>query len=179
MVISDHPVEAANMGSKILVTYASRKGSTKEIAEAIAKELRATGRDVDTMEIASIHSVSGYHAVVIGGPVYMGRVVGDVKKFVGRYRDDLSKIPVAAFTVGLAPVSGEAEAQKIVAALHDSVAPLQPVAETAFAGKLDPEKLSFFQRWITKKVNSPVGDFRNWDAIAQWARALPGKLGAP
>ena len=167
------------MGSKVLVTYASRNGSTAEIAEAIAKELMAAGHDVDTRDIAGVHSVSGYRAVVIGGPVYMGRVVGDVKKFVGRYRDELSKIPVAAFTVGLAPVSGETETRKIVAALHDSVAPLQPVAETAFAGKLDPEKLSFFQRWMIKKVKSPVGDFRNWEIIAQWARALPEKLGAP
>ena len=53
---------------------------------------------------------------------------------------------------------------------------MQPVAETIFAGKLDPEKLSWFQRWIIKKVNSPVGDFRDWDAIAAWARELPGKM---
>ena len=61
-------------------------------------------------------------------------------------------------------------------ALRDALAPLQPVAQTVFAGRLDPEKLSWFQKWITKKVKSPVGDFRDWAAIAAWARELPGKM---
>jgi menaquinone-dependent protoporphyrinogen oxidase len=61
-------------------------------------------------------------------------------------------------------------------ALHAALDPLRPVAETIFEGRLDPEKLSWFQRWIVKKVKSPVGDFRDWAAIAAWARDLPGKM---
>lgn len=54
--------------------------------------------------------------------------------------------------------------------------PLRPVAETIFAGRLDPSKLSWLQKWVTEKAKSPVGDFRDWTAIAAWAKKLPGKM---
>jgi menaquinone-dependent protoporphyrinogen oxidase len=163
--------------ARILVVYASKNGSTAEIAQAIGKELQAAGHTADAVEISKGASPQGYDAVVIGGPVYMGRMDGSIGKFVKRHYPDLARVPVAGFVVCLAAASkdkeGMARAEK---ALHAALAPLKPVAETIFAGKLDPEKLSWFQRWITRKVKSPVGDFRDWSAIASWARKLPGKL---
>jgi menaquinone-dependent protoporphyrinogen IX oxidase len=49
--------------------------------------------------------------------------------------------------------------------------------ETVFAGKLDPAKLSWLQRWMTEKAKTPVGDFRDWTAVAARARELPVKMG--
>jgi menaquinone-dependent protoporphyrinogen oxidase len=122
-------------------------------------------------------SPAGYNAVIIGGPIYMGKMIGDVGKFVSRHYNELMNLPVAGFIVGLAPVSKDPlsimNAEKVLLA---SLAPLQPVVITAFAGRLDPEKLSWFQNWITKKVKSPVGDFRDWTAIAAWAKELPVQL---
>ena len=162
----------------ILIAYASRTGSTAEIAQAIEKELQAAGHAADVMDMGTVTSLSGYNAVVIGGPIYMGRMVSDVGKFVKRHRDGLAKVPVAGFIVALAPVSKDpAGIEWAGKALHAALAPLQPMAEIIFAGRLDPAKLSWFQKWITKKVKSPVGDFRDWAAIAAWARDLPGKMG--
>jgi menaquinone-dependent protoporphyrinogen oxidase len=163
--------------ARILVAYASKTGSTTEIAQAIAKELQAAGHVVDITEVGAVTSLSGYNAVIIGGPVYMGKMMGEVGKFVRRHYNDLKDLPVAGFIVGLGPVSKEPasimQAEKVLLAALD---PLKPVAVTAFAGRLDPEKLSWFQKWITKNVKSPVGDFRDWTAIAAWAKELPGKL---
>ncbi|MDD1718809.1 MAG: flavodoxin [Methanoregulaceae archaeon] len=166
------------MSVRILVAYVSPKGSTAEIAQAIGKELQSAGYSVDIVELKSVSSLGGYHAVVIGGPFYMGKVVGDVGKFVGRYRDTLSKIPIAAFAVGVAPVgtkTGETDKAKKI--FHDTLAPLEPVAETIFAGRIDLEKLNFIQKRMVGMVKAPVGDFRDWDAIGKWARELPGKFG--
>ena len=58
-----------------------------------------------------------------------------------------------------------------------TLVPLTPVVMTIFAGSLDLIKLSWFQKWITEKVKSPVGDFRDWIAIAAWALELPAKMG--
>jgi menaquinone-dependent protoporphyrinogen oxidase len=164
--------------AQILVAYASRNGSTAEIAQAIGKELQAAGHTADVTEMGTVASLVGYDAVVIGGPMYMGKIVSNVGKFVRHHRLGLAKLPVAGFIVCLAPVTKDpawmANAEK---ALHASLAPLQPVAETVFAGRLDPVKLSWFEKWITKKAKSPVGDFRDWEAIAVWARELPGKMG--
>ena len=162
--------------ARILVAYATKKGSTTEIAQAIGRELQGGGHVVDVMEMGTVTSLEGYNAVIIGAPMYMGKMI-DTVKFVTRLRDGLMKLPVAGFIVSLAPVSKDpvhmANSQK---ALHASLDPLLPVAETVFPGSLDPKKLSWFQRWMTKSVKSPVGDFRDWTAIAAWARELPGKL---
>jgi hypothetical protein len=48
---------------------------------------------------------------------------------------------------------------------------------TIYAGRLDLAKLSWFQKWISEKVKSPVGVFRDWTAIAARARVLPAKMG--
>jgi menaquinone-dependent protoporphyrinogen oxidase len=163
--------------ARILVAYASRKGSTTEIAQAIAKELQAAGHTTDAVEIAKGASPAGYDAVVIGGPMYVGKIEG-MGKFVKRHSAELAKVPVAGFVVCLAPAAkdpeGMAWAEK---ALHTALDPLRPVAEMVFAGRLDPSKLSWLQKWVTEKAKSPVGDFRDWTAIAAWARELPGKMG--
>jgi menaquinone-dependent protoporphyrinogen oxidase len=160
----------------ILVAYASKKGSTAEIAQAIGKELQTSGHTADVIEIAKGASPAGHDAIVIGGPMYMGKI-DSVGKFVKRHSPELARVPVAGFVVCLAAAAKDPEgiawAEK---ALQRALDPLKPVAVTVFAGRLDPEKLSWFQRWITKKVNSPVGDFRDWTAIAAWARDLPGMM---
>jgi menaquinone-dependent protoporphyrinogen oxidase len=166
------------MNARILVAYASRKGSTAGIAQAVGKELVSAGFAVDVTEMKTVTTVEGYNAVIIGAPMYMGSIVKDAGKFVGQYRDQLAKLPVAAFAVGITPASNDAEkVEESMKALHASLAPLKPMVTTMFAGRLDPEKLSFIQRKMTEFVKSPTGDFRDWNAIAAWARELPGKMG--
>ena len=92
------------MTAHILVAYASRKGSTAGIAQAIGKELNSEGDAVDVSEMKSVTSLAGYNAVVIGAPVYTGKVTGDVVAFVAANKDGLSHLPVAGFVTGIAPV---------------------------------------------------------------------------
>jgi menaquinone-dependent protoporphyrinogen oxidase len=161
------------MEGRILVAFASRTGTTHDIAEAVGRELRSAGASVDIAELKEVASVEGYAAVVIGSPIYMGRIEGDVGKFVARHRDALAKLPVAAFAVGLPSdqkgSTKEDGAEKIRAALD----PLKPVAATMFAGRLDTARLSFVQRTMVGFVKAPTGDFRDWDEIAAWAKGLP------
>jgi len=164
--------------ARILVAYASKKGSTAEIAQAIGKELQVAGHIVDVTEMKSVLSLEGYNSVVIGAPFYMGSIMADAGKFIGRYEIALTKVPVAGFAVGLAPLGKDpADRDNAMKKLQKTLEPLTPVAMTIFAGRLDLTKLSWFQKWITEKVKSPVGDFRDWTAIAAWARELPGKMG--
>jgi menaquinone-dependent protoporphyrinogen oxidase len=162
------------MAGKFLIAYASRTGSTAEIAQAVGKELDATGNSVEVREIKGIDSIEGYRAVVIGAPVYMAAIEKDVAHFVARHRDGLSRIPVAAFAVGIAPVdhrvgSVEGVLEKLRAALD----PVKPVAVTMFAGRLELARMSFVQRTMTGLMKVLTGDFRDWDAIRAWARGLP------
>ena len=165
------------MGARILVAYATRNGSTAEIAQAIGRELVSTGLTVDVAEIKTVSTLAGYTAVVIGGPLYMGSVDDAVGKFTGCYGSELSKLPVAAFAVGLAPKSPVPGAVEMaMAALKKSLGSVIPLTSTLFAGKLDPAKVNFVMRKFLEMAKIPAGDFRDWDAIAAWARELPGKI---
>jgi menaquinone-dependent protoporphyrinogen oxidase len=48
--------------SKVLVAYASKNGSTAEIAEAIAQTLRQAGSGVDCVEAGEVTSLEPYDA---------------------------------------------------------------------------------------------------------------------
>ncbi|MFA4877184.1 MAG: flavodoxin domain-containing protein [Methanoregula sp.] len=164
--------------ARILVAYVTRNGSTAEIAEAIGRELKKTGSAVTVADIMTNRSIDGYTAVVFGGPLYMGRMDGQVVKFVKKYMDTLSHIPVAAFAVGLAPKDPKPEAVGLaMEALEKAIIPLCPVSTALFAGRLDPAKIGFLMRKFMEMAKIPAGDFRDWDAIAAWAAKLPGPLG--
>jgi menaquinone-dependent protoporphyrinogen oxidase len=162
------------MSARILVAYATRNGSTAEIAQAIGRELTNTGFTVDVAEIKTVSNLASYNAIVIGGPLYMGSVDGSVGKFVGKNRELLLKLPVAAFVVGLAPKNPDPAAVGMaMAALKKSLEPVTPAASVLFAGKLDPAKVNFVMRKFLEMANIPAGDFRDWDVIAAWSRKLP------
>ena len=165
------------MDARILVAYATRSGSTAEIAQAIGKELTNAGFTADVAEFKTVSTLSGYNAVVIGGPLYMGSVDGAFGKFIGKNREQLQKIPVAAFVVGLAPTNPDPKAVGIAMdALKKSLGSLTPLSSILFAGKLDPAKVNFVMRKFLEMAKITCGDFRDWDAIATWARELPAKM---
>jgi menaquinone-dependent protoporphyrinogen oxidase len=166
------------MAARILVAYASKKGSTAAIARAVGDELRSAGHTVDVTRMETVSSLEGYDAVIIGAPVYSGKVLRDAADFIARHRDGLNRLPVAGFVTGIAPVfpkTGDVSGftGQLVSALH----PARPVDVTMFAGVLDPAGLSFVERGLTTLLKVPTGDFRDWGAIGAWAKGLPGKMG--
>jgi menaquinone-dependent protoporphyrinogen oxidase len=166
------------MPERVLVAYASRSGSTAEIAQAIGKEFIAAGYAADITEMNNVSSLSGYQGVVIGAPLYMGNLVRDVVKFVGRHKDVLTTLPVASFAVGLTPVSEQVgNVDHAMECLHTSLSPIKPVGTILFAGRLDPAKLGFIQRKMMEFGKVPSGDFRDWKLISAWARDLPARMG--
>ncbi|HOT93669.1 MAG TPA: flavodoxin domain-containing protein [Methanoregulaceae archaeon] len=166
------------MAARILVAYATKYGSTAGIAGAIAKELAGAGLDATAVDLMSVGSLEGYDGVVLGAPVYMGRPL-DLAPFVARHADALSRVPVAAFAVGLAPVSPKAgQLEQVRTALSGAVAPLVPVATAIFPGALDPSRMGLADRAVVRLIGAPTGDHRDWEAVAAWARELVSRLSA-
>ena len=50
----------------ILLAYATRFGSTQEVAETIAASLRQAGFDVDMQPMADVKTLDGHDAIVLG-----------------------------------------------------------------------------------------------------------------
>ena len=79
---------------KLLVTLATKHGSTGEIAEAIADELRASGLEVDRFAADAAPDIAEYDAVALGSAVYTGGWLPTAGRFAHANREALRKLPV-------------------------------------------------------------------------------------
>ncbi|HUK92613.1 MAG TPA: flavodoxin domain-containing protein [Methanomicrobiales archaeon] len=166
------------MAGKVLIAYATRMGSTAEIAQAVGRELEATGLGVEVARLKDVGSIGGFTAIVIGSPVYMTQIEKDVAVFIARHGAGLSRVPVAAFAVGLAPVDHRVgSVGDVLDKFRAALGPVKPVAITMFAGRLELARMSFVQRTVTGLMKVFTGDFRDWEAVRVWARGLPAVFG--
>jgi menaquinone-dependent protoporphyrinogen oxidase len=166
------------MAMQILVAYATRAGSTAEVAEVIAEVLRGTGAVVDLRRLPFTGRLAEYDAVVLGAPLYMYRWHKDAKRFLRRKKDVLKALPVAVFALG--PFNDvEKEWNDVQAQLDNALVEfpwLRLTAAKIFGGKYDPTKLTFPYSLIPAKKNIPVVDIRDWDDIRAWAAGLAGRF---
>ncbi len=171
------------MDGRVLVAYASKYGSTGEVAEAVATTLRAAGAGVDVQNAAKVRCLEGYEAVVLGAPLYFGAWHKDAFSFLARHRDGLLQRPVAIFALGPTRARQEEE-QAAYDQLRKEMAKepwLGPVDVRVFGGKYDPSKLRFPDTLIASLPASPLhgqpaSDVRDWAAIEAWAKGLPTRL---
>jgi menaquinone-dependent protoporphyrinogen oxidase len=170
--------EGKYMTAKILVAYGTRAGSTAEVADAVGKKLAQGGVAVDVKPVKSINNLSGYSAVVLGSAVRAGKLLPEITEFVKAHKEELRKLPVAYFVVGMTLREDTPEKRKVVDAYLDPLrAEVTPVDSGLFAGKMDYSKLGFFETFIIKNVvKVPEGDLRNWQEINNWAEKLLPKL---
>jgi menaquinone-dependent protoporphyrinogen oxidase len=159
----------------VLVTYASKHGSTKEIAERIAPTLRRSGIETDLQPVEAVRDVEPYAAVVLGSAIYYGSWMKEAREFVHRHETALAARPVWLFASGPLGVEvKDAEPQpKEFAEFQESVSPRDP---RVFFGALDYSQLSFMERMVVKGVRAPDGDFRDWKAIEEWAESIAQAL---
>ena len=166
------------MSRSILVAYATRYGSTREVAEAVAATLREGGLEVDIQPIRQVRTLAGYSAVVLGAPLFMFRWHKDALHFLSRHRQALTERPVAVFALG--PFHDEEkEWQEVRPQLDKELAKfpwLRPVAVRIFGGVFDPAKLRFPLNLMPALKQMPASDIRDWTAIRAWASDLVAKL---
>lgn len=162
-----------NIQRKILIAYASRCGSTGEVADTIGRTLCGTGVSTEVRLVEDLNDLSPYQAVILGSAVRVGKWLPEAAAFVKKHRDALSRMPVAYFVVCMTMKDDTLENRRKASAFLDPVRKLaprvKPVGTGLFAGATDFRKLSFVQRSILKSKGIPDGDFRNWDAIRAWA----------
>jgi menaquinone-dependent protoporphyrinogen oxidase len=163
---------------RILVAYATRAGSTVDIAEAIAKKLAESKTVVDLKPVKNVQSLNGYQAVVLGSAIRRGAVLPEIMDFIRTNKEELSKLPVACFIVCMIlREDNEENRKKAVSYLEPLRAELSLVDTGMFAGKLDYSKLNSMDVFIIKYIiGTPEGDLRDWQKINDWAENLSPKL---
>jgi menaquinone-dependent protoporphyrinogen oxidase len=83
--------------AKCLVVYASKYGSTREVAQAVADGLGAALADVNDAP-----DVRSYDLVVLGSPIYGGDYLEPIKDFLRANKPFLASRKVAAFITAAA-----------------------------------------------------------------------------
>ncbi|MFF0745443.1 flavodoxin domain-containing protein [Streptomyces sp. NPDC004111] len=162
------------MTIKVLVAYATKNGSTEEIARTVARTLDKEGCAADLRAAAQAGDVRGYDAVVLGSALYAGRWLTDARRFANRQRKALAARPVWLFSSG--PLDSGASERDIppVRAARRIRQRVDARGHVTFGGRLTSEAKGRMARMI---VNSGKGgDFRDFDAITAWARDIAAEL---
>ena len=177
---------------RILISYATRHGSTRGIAELIAAILAGEDFDVTLRDVREVDSLGRYDAFVIGSAAYMGGWLGEATSFVRQHHSELARHPIWLFSSG--PIGADAvdaKGRDVVVASRpkefaEFASELDPRDERVFFGAWDPEArpigmaegfMARFMRFLPAAKNAmPAGDFRDWPAIEVWARGIAEEL---
>ena len=161
----------------ILVTVASRHGSTLEIGEAIAAAIQSSGVDAEVLPTEAVATLDDYDAVVLGSGVYAGHWMRGARTFVDDHEVDLKGLPVWIFSsgpIGDPPTPMENPAE--VAAISKRISAR---GHRLFAGKIDGSDLGLAERALIKLVRAPHGDYRSWSEISVWGQDIAATLLEP
>ena len=167
------------METRVLVAYATKYGATAEIAAKIGQVLREAGLQPDVLPADRVRDLAPYQAVVVGSAVHVGKWREEATTFLEENEKALAGRPVWLFSSG---PTGEGDPVELMKGWRFPEA-LQPIADRIqprdiafFHGVLDTKKLSLPEKLISKGVKAPLGNFRDWEAITSWARAIAEAL---
>ena len=154
---------------KVLVAFDTKNGSTAEVAQAIAQQLRERGCSVDVQPAGKVRRLKEYDRLVVGAPIYSGRWLSGAHRMLRKVRKirPEESPPVAIFALGPRRNEGPGDWTRPQAQFeralgrHPSVRPVS----TALFGGADPPK------------KSPRRDIRDWEAIKSWADELAKLFG--
>lgn len=167
------PASASNLPT-ILIAFASKHGGTQEIAAAIGTALEEEGLGVTVRSVDDVADTRGFDAVILGSAVYMGRWLSNARDFADTHADDLRTKPVWLFSSG--PIG---EPPKPEGDSSDAKAvgmKLGAIEHRLFNGRLDKARLGFAEKAVVWGVGAEEGDFRDWKAVAVWAKGVAGRL---
>ncbi len=170
------------MTDRILVTYASRTGSTIGVAQAIAAVLTESGIQVDVIPMPEVKDLSPYRAVVAGSAIQAKSWLPEAMEFMRTHQASLNKKPFAAFLTCMTLAMGNGKYRDHVS---DMLQPVRSLVKTRseglFTGALDIGKIPSLGDRIKFRISVLLGvwgegDQRDWNAIRAWALELPKLL---
>ena len=157
---------------KTLVVYASRQGCSERSARLICRAL-GEGCEVVDLERGDDILPDAYDTVVVGGPIYYGRMAPRVKAFCEAHREMLLQRRLGLYICCMH--SGEVAQQELRAAFAPELL-AHATARGIFGGELHLERVSFIERFMVRAVvrsEYSINTFSE-ERVARFVRQLLG-----
>ncbi len=138
---------------QILVSVASKHGSTAEIGRAIGRELADQGFTVEIVAPEEVVDPGRYQAAVIGSAVYAGHWRPEALDLVERASSTLSEMPVWLFSSG--PIGSPPKPEEDPVELEGVTRAIGAYGHRLFAGRLDRDSLNLGERAIVTALRAP------------------------
>jgi len=174
--------------TKVLVTYGSRYGSTKEIAEFMAETIKEMGHGVDLHEASKApSSIDEYDVVLIGSGIQIGKWKNTALKFLKKHQKALREKKTGLFVsyvFSMYPDKVDESRKKFLVDIADKYR-LEPAGLGLFGSCLDFTGKKGLKYRITvnimKKDLAEMGieydetyEFRDWPRIKEWTNEMVG-----
>ena len=176
----------------IAIAYATRHGHTAKIADHLAAAVRREGLEaklLDTDKSARGLSLDGIVAVVVAAPIHAGGYPKSTVAWVRAHAGELSHIPTAFCSIGLAVASrttdGRAQTQPIVDAFLQETG-WRPDRTEFVAGALKYTKYNLMIRFVMRRIAAANGgdvdtsrdyEYTDWDALDRFAAEMCREAG--
>ncbi|QCO98291.1 flavodoxin [Arthrobacter sp. 24S4-2] len=165
----------------VLVAFASARGSTREIAEHMASRMSLVVGTVDCRSVEEVDDVSAYQAVIVGSAVHNQAWLPPARLFVARHAPELAKVPVWAFSVGMADALPRLFRQLGAALQEERLA--KDLSEDVllrghnlFSGVYKADQMPAPLRIVFRLARGRFGDLRDWDAVDSWTDEIADQL---
>jgi len=164
----------------VLVAYATAHGSTKQVAEAIAMQLRSAGLDVTIRAAGDVTDVASYDAVVLGSAVHNQRWLTPASTLAAELREHPGR-PLWMFsvcTVGETSSFLGPRLSRLVRRrrpLPEDVA-VPGARHRFFAGAIERSHWNVLGRAFFAVTGGRYGDHRDWADIGRWADTIATDL---
>ena len=156
--------------SRILVVYSTRAGTTAHVATILSKGLRAHDHEVTVASASTDPSPDGFDYFVVGSSIIANSWNGEAIAWLQQHRASIDG-RTALFNVCLTAASPEHREEAL--ALNSKAAGIvEPVVMETFAGRYEPQKVSWWRRLLMRAIQQPPQDHLDPAAITRWAAEL-------
>jgi|GEM_PF-327502 len=162
-----------NVRWQVLVTYATKHGSTRQTASEVAKIFAAGGVSVDLKPVQEVDDVRPYDVVILGSPIYMGKMLPAAIEFVDLHQETLRKRRLALFLLGLAHFRDGDKAEKDAEAAAEEIRRfVEPVTVCHFTGRKPSCSLPLREKVILHMMKIPKNDIQDLESVRSWAKEI-------
>ncbi|MBB1202942.1 menaquinone-dependent protoporphyrinogen IX dehydrogenase [Enterobacteriaceae bacterium 89] len=170
---------------KVLILFSTRDGQTREIAAALASEMKEQALDVDMVNMHRAEAIDwqSYDGVVIGASIRYGRFHSSLDSFVKKHQQSLKQLPGAFYSVNLVARKPEKCTPQTNSYTRKFLlnSPWQPDRCAVFAGALRYPRYKWYDRVMIRLIMKMTGGetdtskevvYTDWQQVASFAREI-------